>query len=157
MAALASCSQMLSGGQESMRERLIMLAGLGYDLAAQPDTYGDGIVRELEERVGLLGKPAAAFFPSGTMAQQVALRCWAARNGNPAVALHAFAHPERHEESALSAVSELRTVQLTAEPRPVSPADVENLAEPFGTLMLELRLRDAGFVLPTWDELTATV
>ncbi|MGW1605095.1 threonine aldolase family protein, partial [Streptomyces eurythermus] len=29
--------------------------------------------------------------------------------------------------------------------------------EPFGTLMLELPLRDAGFVLPAWEELTEAV
>ena len=34
---------------------------------------------------------------------------------------------------------------------------MRDFEEPFGTLMLELPLRDAGFVLPTWDELTDTV
>ena len=48
------------------------------------------MVEALEERVAeLLGTQAAAFFPSGTMAQQVALRCWAARTGNPLVAIDA--------------------------------------------------------------------
>ena len=77
MAALNTCDRVLSGGRVlSMREHLAALAGLGYDLDAPPDVYGDGVVRELEERVaGLLGKPAAAFFPTGTMAQQVCLRC----------------------------------------------------------------------------------
>jgi threonine aldolase len=124
MAVLAACSQVLSSGpMGSMRERLIALTGLGYDLDAQPDSYGDGIVGELEQRVaGLLGKPAAAFFPSGTMAQQAVLRCWAARTGNPVVALHALAHPERHEESALSALSGMRAAHLTAAPRPACTA-----------------------------------
>ena len=67
MAALNACDRVLSGGRVlSMREHLAALAGLGYDLDAPPDVYGDGVVRELEERVGgLLGKPAAAFFPPG--------------------------------------------------------------------------------------------
>jgi threonine aldolase len=159
MAALNACDRVLSGGRVlSMREHLAALAGLGYDLDAPPDVYGDGVVRELEERVGgLLGKPAAAFFPTGTMAQQVCLRCWAARTRNPVVALHPLAHPEQHEESALPAVTGLRTVHLTTAPRPPSAAEVRDMAEPFGTLMLELPLRDAGFVLPSWDELTGTV
>ncbi len=47
------------------------------------DRYGDGgVVAELEAEVGkLLGKPAVAFFPSGTMAQQAAMRVHADRSG----------------------------------------------------------------------------
>src|SRR5690348_17527568 len=46
-----------------------------------PDRYGDGgVVADLEEEVaGLLGKPAAVFLPSGTMAQQSVLRVHADR------------------------------------------------------------------------------
>lgn len=108
------------------------------------DHYGDGVVAEVEERVaGLLGMESAAFFPTGTMAQQVALRCWAARTGNAAVALHPLAHPELHEEGALGAVSGLRTVYPTTEPRLPTAEEIEGFAEPFGTLMLELPLRDS--------------
>ncbi|MFJ8000258.1 threonine aldolase family protein [Streptomyces sp. NPDC096310] len=122
------------------------------------DMYGDGVVAELERRVaGLLGFPAAAFFPTGTMAQQVALRCWAGRTGNRTVAVHPLAHPEVHERDALSAVSGLLTVRPTREPRPPTAQEIRDLAEPFGTLMLELPLRDAGYVLPSWDELVAVV
>ncbi len=75
--------------------------------------YGDGVVEALETKVaGLLGTEAAAFFPTGTMAQQVALRCWAGRTGNPTVALHALSHPEVHERNAFSEVSGLRPVRV---------------------------------------------
>ncbi|MFF8656373.1 threonine aldolase family protein [Streptomyces huasconensis] len=122
------------------------------------DIYGDGVVAVLEEEVArLLGKEAAVFFPTGTMAQQVALRCWAGRTGNATVALHPKAHPEVHEAGALSTVSGLRTVHPTDEPRLPTADEVRELPEPFGTLMLELPLRDAGFVLPTWEELEAVV
>ncbi|WP_328949220.1 beta-eliminating lyase-related protein [Streptomyces sp. NBC_00184] len=128
------------------------------DLDRPADIYGNGVVAELERRIaGLLGTEAAAFFPTGTMAQQVALRCWAGRTGNPAVALHPLAHPEVHERGALSAVSGLRTVHPTNEPRLPTADEIRDFAEPFGTLMLELPLRDAGFVLPTWEELEAVV
>ncbi|MGW6600963.1 threonine aldolase family protein [Streptomyces sp. NPDC055036] len=144
-----------------MGERLTALAadaGSVYDMDEHPDLYGDGIVAELERRVAaLLGFPAAAFFPTGTMAQQVALRSWAGRTGNSTVALHPLAHPEVHEAGALSVVSGVRTVHLTKEPRLPTAEEIHDLAEPFGTLMLELPLRDAGFVLPSWDELVATV
>jgi threonine aldolase len=158
LAAIAACDRVLSHGQPpSMRERLTALLDSG-DLDVFPDQYGDGIVRQLEERVaGLLGKPDAAFFPTGTMAQQAVLRCWAARAGCPTVALHPLAHPERHERGALSTLTGLRTIYPTAEPRLPDAAEVRDADEPFGTLMLELPLREAGFVLPTWDELTATV
>ena len=48
------------------------------------DRYGEhGPVAELERQVAeLLGKPAAAMFPSGVMAQQSVLRCWTDRQGS---------------------------------------------------------------------------
>jgi threonine aldolase len=142
-------------------ERLTALAadaGAVYDLDEWTDVYGNGVVEELERRVaGLLGFPAAAFFPTGTMAQQVALRCWAGRTGNGTVALHPMSHPEVHERAAFGVVSGLRTVHPTSEPRLPTAAEVEEFEEPFGALMLELPLREAGFVLPTWDELVEVV
>lgn len=161
-AAVAGCERMLSSGRPStMRaqlERLAAADGAVYDLDAPPDYYGDGIVRALEERVaGLLGMEDAVYFPTGTLAQQVALRCWTARTGNNTVAIHPMAHPEVHERSALSTVSGLRTVHPTAAPRQPTAEEVREYPEPFGTLMLELPLRDAGFILPTWDELTEVV
>ncbi|MBY8880202.1 threonine aldolase [Streptomyces sp. PLK6-54] len=156
-AAVASCRRVLSRPvRPGMRDKLRQLAAAAGD--GQADHYGDGVVRELELRVAeLLGMPDAAFFPTGTMAQQVALRAWAGRTGNPVVALHPLAHPEVHERGALQTVTGLRTVHPTTSPRLPSADEVRDMEEPFGTLMIELPLRDAGFVLPTWDELTATV
>ncbi len=144
----------------TLRERLALLDGAEelYDLDGPSDMYGNGVVEALEDKVaGLLGKEAAAFFPTGTMAQQVALRCWAGRTGSPVVALHGLGHPEVHERDALSRVSGLRPVHLTDAPRPPTADEVRGFEEPFGALMLELPLRDAGYVLPTWEELTDTV
>ncbi|MFF1275208.1 threonine aldolase family protein [Streptomyces marokkonensis] len=143
-----------------LSERLALLeaAGSVYDLDEMSDIYGNGVVEALEKRVaGLLGTEAAAFFPTGTMAQQVALRCWAGRTGDPAVALHPLSHPEVYERNAFSQVSGLRPVRMTSEPRLPTAAEVRDFEEPFGALMLELPLRDAGFVLPTWEELTEVV
>ncbi|MER6027485.1 beta-eliminating lyase-related protein [Streptomyces sp. NPDC001851] len=159
-AAFAQAERVLSrpGPQRTIRERLAALqeaAPAVCDLDQHVDQYGNGIVADLEERVAtLLGTEAAAFFPTGTMAQQVALRCWAGRTGDRAVALHALAHPEVHERHALSEVSGLRPVRVTSAPRLPTAAEIRDFEEPFGTLMLELPLRDAGFVLPTWEELT---
>ncbi len=161
-AAVAGCDRILSHQRAAtLGERLARLtdeAAGAYDLSGPIDHYGDGVVADLERRVaGLLGTDDAAFFPSGTMAQQVALRCWAGRTGNPAVALHPLAHPEVHERGALSALSGLRPVHPTTAPRLPTAAEVRDFEEPFGTLMLELPLRDAGFVLPSWQELTEVV
>ncbi|CAL9303035.1 MULTISPECIES: threonine aldolase family protein [Streptomyces] len=148
------------GFQRTLRERLAVLdeAEDVHDLDELSDWYGDGVVEALERKVaGLLGTEAAAFFPTGTMAQQVALRCWAGRTGNPTVALHALSHPEVHERNAFSEVGGLRPVRVTGEPRLPTAAEVRDFEEPFGALMLELPLRDAGFVLPTWEELTEVV
>ncbi|MFF7472388.1 beta-eliminating lyase-related protein [Streptomyces sp. NPDC008092] len=149
------------GARASLRERLALLQEAApevYDLDAPADVYGNGVVEALERRVAaLLGTEAAAFFPTGTMAQQVALRCWAARTGNPTVAVHALAHPEVHERNAFREVAGLRTVRVTGEPRLPTAQEIRDFAEPFGALMLELPLRDAGFVLPSWDELTELV
>ncbi|WP_066943893.1 beta-eliminating lyase-related protein [Streptomyces lushanensis] len=163
MAAWRASERVLTrpGMNQPLGDRLAALAadaGSVHDLDDWTDLYGNGVVAEVERRVAsLLGFPAAAFFPTGTMAQQVALRCWAGRTGNATVALHPLAHPEVHEGGALSAVSGLRTVHPTTEPRLPTAEEVQESADPFGTLMLELPLRDAGFVLPTWDELVAVV
>ncbi|MEV2216841.1 beta-eliminating lyase-related protein [Streptomyces sp. NPDC050997] len=144
----------------TLRERLALLDAAAdvYDLDETSDMYGNGVVEALEEKVaGLLGTEAAAFFPTGTMAQQVALRCWAGRTGDATVALHGLAHPESHERNAFSQVSGLRPVRVTSEPRLPTADEVRDFDEPFGALMLELPLRDAGFVLPSWEELTEVV
>ncbi|MGR4884778.1 threonine aldolase family protein [Streptomyces sp. LARHCF249] len=157
-AAWRGAGRMLSRSlkEATVAELLAPLAEAPYDMDQPADVYGNGVVAEVERRVArLLGMEDAAFFPSGTMAQQVALRCWAGRTGNPVVALHPMSHPERWEGEALSAVSGLRVVHPTAEARQPTAEEVSALAEPFGTLMLELPLRDAGFVLPAWEELEA--
>ncbi|MER5639896.1 beta-eliminating lyase-related protein [Kitasatospora sp. NPDC002227] len=155
-AARRSATRLLSGTPaQTMRELLAELAESG-DLDRTPDFYGDGVVGGLEQRVAdLLGKPAAAFFPTGTMAQQVALRLWA--TGSGVVAMHPLAHPEQHERQAYSRLSGLHSVWPTTEPRLPTPAELRSVGEPFDVLMLELPLREAGFVLPSWAELTETV
>ena len=61
-----------------------------------PDVYGDGgVVADLEATVAeLLGKPAAVFLPSGTMAQGATLRVHAATQGSRAPSTHSRAFSE---------------------------------------------------------------
>ncbi|HEY2790881.1 MAG TPA: beta-eliminating lyase-related protein [Micromonosporaceae bacterium] len=138
----------------TMADQLSLLSGTAVDLDQRPDIYGGGLVAELETRVaGLLGKPAAAFFPTGTMAQQVALRIWSEKTANPTVALHPLHHPEVHERKAYSTLSGLRAVWPTTARRSATADEIRAMPEPFSVLSVELPLRDAGFILPTWDEL----
>ncbi|MFJ8882665.1 threonine aldolase family protein [Streptomyces sp. NPDC102402] len=150
-----------ASADHTLAERLTALAadaGTVHDLGGWTDVYGDGVVAEVERRTAdLLGMEAAAFFPTGTMAQQIALRCWAGRTGDRTVALHPLSHPEVHERGALTSVSGLRTVHPTRAPRQPTADEIRDFPEQFGTLMVELPLRDAGFVLPTWEELEAVV
>ncbi|WP_225845904.1 low specificity L-threonine aldolase [Streptomyces sp. HPF1205] len=154
-AARRSCTRFLSGERaRTVRERLTALAAYA-DPDAEPDFYGgDGPVRDLEERTAaLLGKEDAVFFPTGTMAQQVALRHGAELTGRQAVALHPLSHLERHERHAYTQLTGLRGLWPTTEQRQPTPAELGALGERFGTLAIELPLRDAGYVLPSWDEL----
>src|ERR1700682_5209383 len=66
----------------------------------EPDRYGEGsLINDFERDIAaLLGKEAAVFLPSGTMAQQIALRIWAGRAGNQTVAFHPTCHLEIHEQ-----------------------------------------------------------
>jgi threonine aldolase len=155
LAAMRACDRHLSGGRPAtMREQLADLTA-GADLDGMPDFYGGGPVATVEERVAdLLGTEAAVWFPTGTMAQQVTLRYGADRCGITAVALHPLGHQEVHERHAYAELSGLRAVHSTGAPRNPTGAEIAALDEPVGTVVIELPLRDAGFVLPTWAELT---
>ncbi|MFC4146231.1 threonine aldolase family protein [Micromonospora mangrovi] len=157
--ALRACDTVLSGSRPaSVAEQLdAMRATAGAELL--PDFYGEGGAVELVERrvAELLGTEAVAFFPTGTLAQQVAMRYGAEVTGRDAVGLHPLSHPLVHERDAYAVLGGLRAVLTTGAPRNPTAEEVAALDEPVGTLLLELPLRDAGFVLPTWDELTAVV
>ena len=129
------------------------------DAVTEPDLdrYGSGgEVAALEREVAqLLGTEAAVFMPSGVMAQQAALRSWAERSSTDAVAVHGLSHFVLHERDALSQIHHLRVQHLTDEPRPATVADLDDLAGPLAVVSLELPLRDAGYLLPPWEELVA--
>jgi threonine aldolase len=78
------------------------------------DVYGeDPTVRELERRVAeLLGTEAALFVPSGTMANQIALRAHS-QHGDEVI-IGQDAHCWRYESGALAALAGLQTYQTAA-------------------------------------------
>ncbi len=119
------------------------------------DLYGSrGAVAEVEAEVAeLLGKPACAFMPTGVVAQQSVLRALADERGSTRVAVHGLSHFLRHELNALEEVHGLRVERLTDEPRQPRPDDLDAIPGRLAAVCLELPLREAGYVLPAWDEL----
>jgi threonine aldolase len=160
---MRECDRILSGTRPpTAAERLARLAKYADDAldpAELPDMYGDGgAVSRLEARTAeLLGTEAALLFPTGTMAQQVALRCHAGATGSNVIGMHPLAHPLKWERDALSVVAGLRPLVLTQGPDQLTAEDVRDSGERFGTLFYELPLREHGFVLPTWDDLIDVV
>ncbi len=149
--AMARCTRWLFWRGDPARFRLLAVDAGADDL----DRYGEGgAVAALESEVAeLLGKPAAVFMPSGVMAQQAVLRSFADERGTRRVAVHGLSHFVVHELNALEEVHGLRIERLTGEPRQPRPDDLEAIPGRLAAVTLELPLRDAGYLLPTWDEL----
>jgi threonine aldolase len=119
--------------------------------------YGDGgVVTDLEEYVAdLLGKPAAVFLPSGTMAQAATLRVHADRRTTRTVVWHPYCHLAVHEGEAYSRLHQL-VGRTAGEPESLLLLDdLRPVAEPIAALVLELPQRDLGGQIPSWDDLVA--
>jgi threonine aldolase len=126
-------------------------------LNEEADRYGEGALAErLEARVAaLLGKEAAVWMPSGTMAQQIALRIHCERRGNRRIAFHPQCHLDVHEERGYAHLHGLHADLLGSRERLPTTDDLEAVREPLGAVVLELPARELGGQLPPWEELTA--
>jgi threonine aldolase len=156
----AELERILSGSSRSLawhgnRPPADLVAELPTGIA--PDRYGDGgVVEELEAEVAnLLGKPAAAFFVSGTMAQQIALRVHADRAGRRSVVFHPTCHIDLHEGRAFERLHGLVGRPVGDPFQVLSLESLEEVAEPVAALVLELPQREIGGLLPEWDDLVA--
>jgi len=134
-----------------------LLAGIPADTV--PDRYGaGGVVAELEAEVaGLLGKPAAVYLPSGTMAQQSVLRVHADRRQRRTVVYHPLCHLDRHEDRAFERLHGLAGRPAGDPARVMNAGDLTAIAEPPAALLIELPQRDLGGQQPDWDDLRAQV
>lgn len=121
-----------------------------------PDDYGDGgAIAVLEERVAkLLGKPRSLFFFKGVMAQLCVLRVLADYRGSRCVALHPLSHIDFDEANAAEHMHDLRPVRL-GHAAPFTAKELGEVTEKLAAVVVELPLRRAGYLLPSWDELTA--
>lgn len=119
------------------------------------DRYGErGAVAQLEAEVAeLLDKPAAVMFPSGVMAQQATLRAWCDRTGSRRVALPDLSHLLLHEQDGPRRVLGLELEALTTGRETPTAAALDRVGGHLGAALVELPLRDAGCLLPAWDDL----
>lgn len=156
---LSSCAHAVckhQAGDLNPRKTLAALAeATGAEEAA--DVYGGGrLIEDFESRMAtLLGHGAAAFFPSGIMAQQCAVRIWADRSGRKTLAFHPRSHLEEDEQGAYAAVHGLRAVHVGRRDRVATAADLGAVVDPIAALVVELPQRRIGGQLPQWDDLEA--
>jgi threonine aldolase len=155
-AAISGADRLFNGwhGRPTMRERLREIADTtGED--EPPDSYGAGErIERLEGRIAqLLGAEAAVIMPSGTMAQQIALRIWSDRRGSRTVAFHPTCHLEIHEQKGYQLLHGLHG-RLVGDPSElITIGDLEKIHEAVAALLLELPQREIGGRLPGWDDL----
>jgi len=157
-----SCKNVLPGhGPNRMMKDVFLELADSLDGTEALDRYGSGdYLSAFEAEVAeMFGKPAAVFLPSGTMAQQIALRIWCERSNNFTVAMHPTAHLEFAEQSSYQFMHGLLRLQFGTpellENRMLTLRDFQDLGKKPGAILLELPYRPLGGQLPEWDELTA--
>ena len=151
----ARCTQFLNGdGNVTPADLLASI-----DPAADADVYGEGgVVAQLEAHVAeLLGKPAAVFLPSGTMAQGATLRVHADRRTSRTVAWHPTCHLELYEQQAHTKLHRLIGRPIGNRDRLLTLADLQQVSEPLAAVLFELPQREIGGQLPPWDDLVEQV
>ena len=123
------------------------------------DSYGSGDrLQAFEGRIATeLGMESAVFMPTGTLAQQIALRIWCARRGNASIAFHPTCHLEIHEARAYAFLQSLHAMTVGNASRLVTPDDVRALGVPVGAFVVELPQREIGAQLPAWNDLLELV
>ena len=140
--------------QEELRS---VISELDQSDGATWDRYGEGgPVGALEGQVAqLLGKPAAVMFPSGTMAQQSTLRVWSDRGASRRIAIPALSHLLHHEQDGPRLLNGFEWALLTTGSVVPRVDHLDAIPGPLGAAILELPLRDGGYLLPSWEELEA--
>jgi threonine aldolase len=150
-----SCTRFLLSHGRRSADDLLALIPPGTEI----DYYGiGGAVTELEHEVAsLLGKEAALFFPTGTMAQQATLRVHADRRSSRSIVFHPACHMETNEERGYQRLHGLFGIPVGPRDEPLSLASLAQVHEPIAALLLELPQRALGGTLPSWSDLVAQV
>jgi threonine aldolase len=153
------CERWLAQRRPATAAELLRAAADSLATDVRPDNYGEGEVVENFERqiAGLLGKDAAVLMPSGTMAQQIALRIHCDARGIDTVAFHPTCHLELHEHAGYAHLHGLKVELVGDRDRLIELEDLEALHAPIGALLIELPQREIGGRLPEWDDLVRQI
>ncbi len=94
------------------------------------DVWGDDpTVNRLQEFAAeLSGKESALFVPSGTMANQIAIRCWTSPGDE--VLLEEGSHPYNYEAAGMAAISGVQVRAIRGEKGLLNTSDVEACIRP---------------------------
>src|SRR6185369_14463076 len=151
------CTRFISHHHRLSPKAALTALAAGTDASLAADGYGAGeLIASFETRIAeMLGKEAAVFMPSGTMAQPIALRLWAERRGRREVALHPTSHLELHEHRGYEILHGLQGVPVGSPHRLLTVEELQKISRGLGALLLELPQREIGGQLPTWEELRA--
>jgi threonine aldolase len=157
--AMWRCDRWLDHRRPASAALVLQTAAAALPPDVRPDRYGeDGFVETFERQIAeLLGKPASVLVPSGTMAQQIALRIHCDRRGRTTVAFHPTCHLELHEHGAYAHLHGLKAELIGDRDRLIATEDLEALRAPIGALLIELPQRAIGGRLPEWEELVAQI
>ncbi len=141
---------------KSVKEEMAIFDTLSDDV--MPDLYGTGaVIEQFENKIAAdLGKESAIFFPSGTMAQQIALRIWCDEKSIKQVAYHPLCHLEIHEQDGLKKLHHIQTILLGEKERLFTLEDLKTLPE-VAVVLFELPQREIGGQLPSWETLVEMV
>ncbi len=122
------------------------------------DWYGSGELIEQFERemAEFFYKEDAAFFISGTMAQQCMMRVYCDNTGIYKVSYHPTCHLEIHEEGGLKKLHNINSAYLGYKSAPFTIDDLKGIGTT-ACVVFELPLRELGGKAPTFEELTAMV
>jgi threonine aldolase len=154
-AADQASSSLLRQPQRGMADELHLLA----DEVVQNekrDVYGSGaLINDFEDELAkLLGKPAALFLPTGTLAQPMALRIHADQRQRNGVALHPTSHLMLHEQMGFEALWRLNGTTTGKPNQPITLGDLQAVqTNDLGSVLIELPMREIGGQLPEWDDL----
>lgn len=142
-------------GHENRTIGMLMESFKDLDPGISTDFYGTGsIINDFESEIAsLLGKEKAVFFPSGTMAQQIALRIWSDRAKIKKVAYHPLCHLEIHENDGLKILHHMEPILIGSKDGLFTLDDVKSINEPVACLLVELPQREIGGQLPSLEEL----
>lgn len=145
------------GGHSKRNVQVLLEALKDIDGDQMSDMYGTGaVIEDFQDKMAqYLGKESAVFFPSGTMAQQIALRIWCDQKGGKRVAYHPLCHLEIHEQDGLKELHHIEPVLLADKNRLITLEDVQNMPKDIVCLLLELPQREIGGQLPDYGELEA--